>query len=94
MARKKYSEMTTIELADRLLKGRTWEEAEEVGVEILARCCALHVHVRNDGEKWFSDVMEKIANRTCEWSHEHAFELACAKGGYERQQKELHNNNK
>mgnify|MGYP007037192889 CR=1 FL=1 len=37
MSRKKISEMNTQELADLYLKKASWEKAEEVGIEILAR---------------------------------------------------------
>lgn len=44
MIRKKLSDMTPIERVDQRMKGMSWEEAEDVGVEILARCLSLHVH--------------------------------------------------
>ena len=43
MARKKLSEMTPYERVDSRMKGMSWEEAEDVGVEILAKCLALHI---------------------------------------------------
>jgi len=84
MPRKKLSEMTCLERADKILGGRTLEEAEEAGVEILARCMALHVYARKDGEEWFKDVMRRIAERGDQWAHEgnHPTLLAFAAVGY------------
>ena len=84
MPRKKLSEMTPLERADKILGGRTWEEAEEVGVEILARCMALHVYARKDGKTFFKDIMHRIAVRGDEWAHEgnHPTLLAFAAVGY------------
>ena len=93
MARKKYSEMTIVELADRLLKGRTWEEAEEVGVEILARCMAKRVYAEGKGINYMTDLLNRICTHADEWAEKHSFELACAKGGYEQKQKEKDNKN-
>jgi hypothetical protein len=36
MSRKKLSDMTPIERVEQRMKGMSWEEAEDVGVEILA----------------------------------------------------------
>lgn len=68
--RKKKSEMTPIELIDQALKGRTWDEAETAGVEILARCMALHVYARKEGSGYFENLMRRICNRADEWAHE------------------------
>lgn len=86
MARKKKSEMTPVELVDQALNGRTWEEAETAGVEILARCMALHAYARNDGEKFFDDLMQRICKRADEWAHEgdNPCILAFASIGYKR----------
>lgn len=70
MPRKKLSEMTPLERTDKILKGASWEEAEEAGVEILARCMALHVYARKDGETFFKDIMHRIAVRGDQWAHE------------------------
>jgi hypothetical protein len=43
MARKKKSEMSPKERMEYILDGATWDDAEETGIEILARCMALHV---------------------------------------------------
>lgn len=86
MPRKKLSEMTRLERVDKALQGASWEEAEEVGVEILARCMALHVYARKDGETFFKDVMERICKRGDEWAHEgnHPTILAFAAVGYKK----------
>lgn len=76
--RKKKSEMTPVELVDRALKGRTWEEAEEAGVEILARCMALHVYAREDGDKYFKQIAERICRRADQWAKENALFLGIA----------------
>ena len=68
--RKKKSEMTPIELVDQALKGRTWNDAEDAGIEILARCLALHAYARKDGEKYFEKLMKRICVRADEWAHE------------------------
>lgn len=68
--RKKLSEMTPIEKVDRALKDATWEEAEEAGIEILARCVALHVYALKEGEEYFKTLMERIVRRGDEWAHE------------------------
>ena len=76
--RKKLAEMTPIERMNKLMKGLSWEEAEKVGAEILARCLARHKHVLKDEEKFLDDILEKICERCNEWSHEHSWELAIA----------------
>lgn len=83
MPRKKKGEMTLQERVDSTLKGDTWEFAEEFGVEVLARCMALHVYAREDGEEWFERLMKKICIRGDEWAHEanHPFMLAMASVG-------------
>ena len=75
---KKKSNMTPMERLDRIMEGATWEEAEEVGIEILARCFALHAYSRHDGEKFFDRMLERIAKRGDEWAHENTFVLAMA----------------
>ena len=63
MARKKLSEMTPYERVDSRMKGMSWEEAEDVGVEILARCIALHTFAREDIDEFvepYVQILEKI----------------------------------
>lgn len=97
--RKKRSEMTPKERMDFILKDSTWEEAEEVGIEILARCCALHVYARKE-EDYILNLSMKLTERICrradEWAHEgnNPFILACAATGHRREQEELNNNKK
>lgn len=78
MTRKKKSEMTYIERIDRELKGATWDEAEEVGIEILARVMALHAYSRKYGEEHLSKMLQRICNRADEWAQENSFILAMA----------------
>jgi len=79
--RKKFSEMTPVERADKLMKGLTWEEAEEVGVEILARCFALHIYARKDGSDWYPQMNKKLFDRTEEWKNDNSWLLAMAATG-------------
>lgn len=89
--RKKLAEMTPIERMNKLMKGLSWEEAEEVGVEILARCAALHFHVHGDGEEFVIGLGEKIVNETNRWSKEHSWELAIASVMSKRDKKDNNN---
>lgn len=86
MSRKKLSDMTPIERVDQRMKGMSWEEAEDVGVEILARCLSLHVHVRKDGEKYIDNLLKRVLERATEWTKEHSFELAMASVGLKLKQ--------
>ena len=88
MPRKKLSEMTPIERVDQRMKGMTWEEAEDVGVEILARCLALHMYARKDGVDWFDKTSKRIIERAQEWKDEgnHSWILAWAAVAHKREQ--------
>ena len=90
MPRKKREDMTPIERMEYIMKGATWDDAEAVGVEILARCMALHFYARKDGEAFFNDVTRRIAKRGDEWAHEpgNTTVLAFAAVGY-KHEKEL-----
>lgn len=96
MVRKKLSEMTPVERADRLMKGTTWDEAEQIGVEILARCMALHVYARKEGTEYMEKLMLKLllktTNRADEWAHENnnpaLLALAAMGNELEKKQKE------
>lgn len=96
--RKKRSEMTPKERMEYIMTGSTWEEAEEVGIEILARCSALHVYARKEDEDYILNLSMKVTERICrradEWAHEgnHPFILACAAAGHRREQEEKLNN--
>lgn len=61
-----------------ILNGATWEEAEAVGVEILARCMALHCYARHDGEEYYKRIMKTIAERGDEFAKENTAILAFA----------------
>lgn len=91
MPRKKLSEMTPIERVDQRMNGMTWEEAEDVGVEILARCMALHTYARKDGDEFYDKMMERICKRADEWAQSHSMVLAFASLGYKRQQENQNN---
>lgn len=87
MARKKRSEMTPNERMEYIMTGSTWDDAEEVGIEMLARCCALHVYARKE-EDYILNLSMKLTERICrradEWAHEgnNPFVLACASVGH------------
>lgn len=91
--RKKRSEMTPMERMEYIMKESTWEDAEEVGIEILARCSAMHVYAREEDD-YVVDLTMKLAERICkradEWAHEgnNPFVLACAAAGHRLEQKE------
>jgi len=63
--RKKLSEMTPMERVDRSMKGMTWDEAEEVGIEILARCLINHIYVKGDGEAAAELLPKRVSERVC-----------------------------
>jgi len=67
--RKKLSEMTPFERVDSRMKGMTWDEAEEIGTEILGRCMALHVYARKEGEEYFEHLMRSVCKKSDEWAH-------------------------
>lgn len=67
---KKRSEMTTKERMEWIMTGATWDEAEDVGVEMLARCMALHVYSRKEGADYMNALFERIVKRADEWAHE------------------------
>ena len=85
--RKKKTEMTPVELVDQALKGRTWEEAEEAGVEILARCMAFHAYAKKDGEEYYMNIVKRICLRADAWAKDNAFMLGCARAGLEQRRK-------
>lgn len=88
--RKKLSEMTYEERVDRALKDASWDQAEEAGIEILARCMALHTFARNEGEEYLLELMGRICKRADEWAHEgnHPAILAFASMGYKKEKEE------
>ena len=87
--RKKLSEMTPYERVDSRMKGMSWEEAEDVGVEILARCIALHIFAREDIDEYLPKLFGRIRDRSFEWAKtEGSFPLSMAKSAV-RHQKEM-----
>ena len=67
--RKLLSEMTPYERIESRMKGMSWEEAEEVGVEVLARCIAYHAYVEGINGDFFRRLSERICRRSDEWAH-------------------------
>lgn len=67
---KKRSEMSTDERMEFILTGASWDDAEKVGIEILARCMAFHVYSLKEDEDYMNDLFDKICHRADEWAHE------------------------
>lgn len=80
MSKKKISEMNTQELADLYLKKVSWEQAEEVCIEILARCLARRTYKLKDlyASETFLFTFDKICKRSNEWANGNSFALAGA----------------
>lgn len=87
--RKKLSELTPIERSDRIMKHSTWDEAEQAGIEILARCMAKRVYAEGKGVNYMTDLLNRICIRADEWKKDHTFELACAKLKYEKEKESM-----
>lgn len=79
-----------VERVDRALKDASWDQAEEAGIEILARCMALHTYARNEGEEYLLKLMVRICKRADKWAQEgnHPAVLAFASMGYEKKKEE------
>lgn len=81
-----------MERMEYIMTDASWDDAEEVGIEILARCCALHVYARKE-EDYILNLSMKLTERICrradEWAHEgnNPFVLACAAAGHRLEQK-------
>ena len=88
MSRKKTSEMTPIERVDRVMKGASWEDAENVGIEILARCISLNYFVNKGGKEYMEKLFARLGDRVQTWTDEHATQLAIGRVAKERQEKE------
>jgi hypothetical protein len=78
MSRKKLSEMTPMERVEQRMKGLTWEEAEDIGIEILARCLALHMFVREDLIQYTKRMNDRLFENAVKWAKSHSTELALA----------------
>ena len=88
MSRKKISEMTPIERVDRVMKGASWEDAENVGIEILARCISFNYVVNKGGKGYMEKLFARLGDRVQTWTDEHATQLAMGRVAKERQEKE------
>jgi hypothetical protein len=88
MARKKLSEMTPIERVDRVMKGASWEDAEQVGIEILARCISFNYFVNKGGKGYMEKLFARLGDRVQTWTDDHATQLAIGRVAKERQEKE------
>lgn len=88
MARKKLSDMTPIERVDRVMKGASWEDAENVGIEILARCISLNLYVNKGGEGYMKKLFARLVDRVQTWTDAHATQLAMGRVAKKREEKE------
>lgn len=88
MSRKKISEMTPIERVDRVMKGASWEDAENVGIEILARCISFNYFVNKGGNEYMEKLFARLGDRVQTWTDDHATQLAMGRVAKERQEKE------
>ena len=94
MSGKKLSDMSPIERVERCMEGMNWEEAEDVGVEILARCMSLHMSVYDEGEGYVKHLLGRLLDRTKEWTEEHLYMLAMARIGIKLEKEAKINENK
>lgn len=88
MARKKLSDMTPMERVDRAMKGVSWEDAEQVGIEILAHCISFNYFVNEGGREYMEKLFARLGDRVQTWINEHATQLAMGRVAKERQEKE------
>lgn len=88
MARKKMSELTPMERVDRVMKGASWEDAENVGIEILARCISFNYFVNKGGKGYMEKLFARLGDRVQTWTDAHATQLAIGRVAKERQEKE------
>lgn len=88
MARKKLIEMTPIERVDRVMKGASWEDAENVGIEILARCISFNYVVNKGGKGYMEKLFARLGDRVQTWTDAHATQLAMGRVAKELQEKE------
>lgn len=88
MNRKKMSEMTPMERVDRVMKGASWEDAENVGIEILARCISFNYFVNKGGKGYMEKLFARLGDRVQTWTDAHATQLAIGRVAKERQEKE------
>lgn len=88
MSRKKLSDMTLMERVERTMKGVSWEDAENVGIEILARCISFNLYVNKGGEKYMDKLFARLGDRVQTWTVDHATQLAMGRVAKEREEKE------
>jgi len=82
------SELTPIERVDRVMKGASWEDAENVGIEILARCISFNYFVNKGGKGYMEKLFARLGDRVQTWTDEHTTQLAMGRVAKERQEKE------
>ena len=88
MARKKLCDMTPIERVDRVMKDASREDAENVGIEILARCISFNYFVNKGGKGYMEKLFARLGDRVQTWTDDHATQLAIGRVAKERQEKE------
>lgn len=65
MERKK---KTAAEKVNAAMEGATWEEARQIGVDMLGKYVAFHIYRGDDFD--FGKLMEEICDRGDKWVHE------------------------
>ena len=85
---KKRTDMTPMERMEYIMTDATWYDGETVGIEMLARCLALHAYARKEGKEYLLQLMERLCTRADEWAHEpgNTSRLAAASVGHDIKQ--------
>ena len=86
------SEMTPMERMERMMTGLSWTDAEDVGVEVLARCLAYHAYVERVDADFFHSLMERVCRRADEWAQTDYGSHYLAMASVGRSMKEKENN--
>lgn len=66
MERKK---KTASEKVNTAMKGATWEEAYQIGIDILGKYVAFQIYAHPDKEFDFGKLLEEICERGDKWVH-------------------------
>lgn len=77
--RKKLSQLTPIERMNRMMKDISWEDAEIIGIEIVARCLAKRLLVDEVKQDYIDGVFLCIVSRAFNWAEDNTSAIACAK---------------
>ena len=83
MARKKVSEMTPFEKASYRLEGCSWDEVEDVAIQLLGRCMAYKLHgLDEEPENYIRQMYTRILEEYQKFTDENSLFLACTHYGY------------